>query len=295
MFAGAKMMAIALAALAAIGWGASDFLGGAAQDRHTPVLSVVAASELIGVIVLIPVVAARGLPPADPRLLLAALAGLGVALELSLIYAALAAGAAFITAPVGALGTALAVGAGLIGGDPLTVAIAVGLVLAIGGGALSAGAGDADGAGRLGPGRSAVVCIGAAAAIATGLIALHGAGQVDPYWAVAVEHTTTAVCAGAIALVVVRRRDRGTLRLVPTRDRWGALTAIALTGTGGDVAYTAASGRGALSLVSTIASLYPVATVALGVAVSRRRTGLAQALGIVIALSGAALLGAASP
>jgi drug/metabolite transporter (DMT)-like permease len=288
-------MAIVLAALAAIGWGASDFLGGSAQDRRTPVLSVVAVSELIGVLLLLPALAARGLPPADPRLLLASVAGLGVTLELSLIYAALSAGAAFITAPVGALGTALAVGAGLLGGDPLTGAIAVGLALAIGGGALSAGAGDADGDGRLGRGRSTLVCAGAAAGVAIGLIALHGAGQVDPYWAVATEHLTTAISAGAIAVVFVRGRRGATTRLLPTRDRWGALIAIAVTGTGGDVAYTAASRTGALSLVSTISSLYPVATVALGIAIAHRRAGRAQAVGIAIALGGAAVLGASSP
>jgi drug/metabolite transporter (DMT)-like permease len=289
------MMAIPLAAVAALGWGVSDFLGGAAQDRRTPVFSVVAIAELIGVVLLVPVVAARGLPPADPRLLLACVAGLGVTLELSLIYAALSAGAAFITAPVGALGTALAVGAGLLGGDPLTAAIAAGLALAVGGGALSAGAGTDDGHGRLSAGRSVAVCAGAAIGVASGLVALHGAGQVDPYWTVAIEHLTTAVSSGAIAVAVVRRDRRGTARLLPTRDRWRALTVIALTGTGGDVAYTAASRGGALSIVSAIASMYPIATVALGGALAHRRPTPPQAIGIGLALAGAALLGAASP
>jgi len=288
------MIAIPLAAVAALGWGAADFLGGVAQDRRTPVFSVVALAELMGAGLLVPVVALRGLPPADPRLLLACVAGLGVTLELSLIYAALSAGAAFITAPVGALGTVLAVGAGLFGGDPVTAGIAVGLALAIGGGALSAGSGE-DGHGSLSPGRLATVCAGAAIGIAAGLIALHSAGRVDPYWTVEIEHLTTAVSAGAIAVLVVRRDRRGTARLMPTRDRWRCLAAIAVTGTGGDVAYTAASHGGALSVVSAIASLYPIATVALGVAVARRRATPLQAIGIAIALAGAALLGAVSP
>lgn len=288
------MIAISLAAVAALGWGVSDFLGGAAHDRRTPVLSVVAVAELIGVVLLAPVVAARGLPPADPRLLLGCVAGLGVTLELSLIYAALNAGAAFVTAPIGALGTALAVGVGLVGGDPLTAAIAVGLALAIGGGALSAGAGGEDGRGRISAGRSATVCVGAAIGVAGGLIALPRAGQVDPYWAVAIEHLTTAVSAGALAAAVVRLDGRGTARLLPGRDRWGALAAIALTGTGGDVAYAVAARAGALSVVAAIASLYPVATVALGGAVAHGRATRLQVLGIAVALAGAALLGATS-
>src|SRR6202012_106911 len=71
---------------------------------------------------------------------------------------------------------------------------------------------------------------GAAIGVASGLVALHGAGQVDPYWTVAIEHLTTAVSSGAIAVAVVRRDRRGTARLLPTRDRWRALTVIALTG-----------------------------------------------------------------
>lgn len=289
------MIAIALAAVAALGWGVADFLGGAAQDGRTPVFSIVAVCELIGAVALVPVVATRGLPPADPRLALACVAGLGVTLELSLIYEALSAGAAFITAPVGAIGTALAVAVGLLAGDPLTATIAVGLALAIGGGALSAGTGGDDGRGRLSIGRTAAVCAGAAVGIASGLITLHAAGQTDPAWAVAVEHFTTMVSAGAVAVVVVRRRGPRNARPLPPLARWRTLTAVALAGTGGDVAYTATSRGGALSVVSAIASLYPIATVALGAAVAGRRATRLQALGIAAALTGAALLGAASP
>jgi hypothetical protein len=76
------------------------------------------------VVLLIPVLVVRGTPPPDdPRLLLGALAGLSVTVELSLIYRALGRGEAFITAPIGALGAAAAVAFGLIGGDPIGVAL----------------------------------------------------------------------------------------------------------------------------------------------------------------------------
>jgi drug/metabolite transporter (DMT)-like permease len=289
------MMVVGLALITALGWGTVDFLGGVAQDPRTPVFSVVAVGELLGVAVLVPVVVAHGLPPADPRLLLACVAGLGVTLELSLIYEALSVGAAFITAPVGALGTALAVGAGLLGGDPLTAPIALGLTLAVGGSALVAGL-DADGGrGCLSTGRTAAVCAGGAIGIATALIALHVAAKADPYWTVIVEHLTTGVSASAIAVVAVRRRGRPNAKLLPERSRWRILTAVALCGAGGDLAYTVASRGGALSLVSAIASLYPIVTVALGVAIAHGRATRLQAFGIVIAIVGAAVLGAASP
>src|SRR5579862_7781527 len=102
-----SLVAILLAAVAAVGWGASDYFGGDASRREVPVFVVVAVAELLGVALLLPALIARGNPPpADPRLLFAALAGLSVTVELSLIYRALGRGEAFITAPTGALGAA---------------------------------------------------------------------------------------------------------------------------------------------------------------------------------------------
>ncbi len=124
-------MALLLATGAALGWGASDFFGGDASRGEMPVLLVVAIAEALGVVLLAPVLIVLGIaPPADPRLLLAAAAGVAVTVELSLIYRALSDGNAFITAPTGALGTAAAVTIGLIGGDPLDLAVALGLACA---------------------------------------------------------------------------------------------------------------------------------------------------------------------
>ncbi len=71
-------------------------------------------------------------------------------------------GEAFITAPVGALGAATAVTVGLIGGDPLSLAIAAGLLCALVGGGVSAWTSGA-GANRHSAIRSATSCVGAAA------------------------------------------------------------------------------------------------------------------------------------
>lgn len=281
-------MAVLLAIGAAIGWGAADFLGGAFR-RETPVLVIVCVSELIGLAVLIPALMLRGIPlPTDPRMLLACVAGVAVTVELSLIYIALSRGEAFVTAPVGALGAAAAVIVGLISGDPLNLAIAAGLICALLGGSASAWT---SGAPIGGPSafRSATICAGAAAGVATMLICFHAAGQVDPYWATAAEHASTALSAGLIALANNRGRVRESL---PKRDQLSGLALVAVAGVGGDLAYAVASHHGALSFVSAISSLYPLATVALGVAIQGQRAGRNQAAAIMIALIGAALLGA---
>jgi hypothetical protein len=102
---GRPRTAIILASGAAVGWGTADFFGGVSR-REASVFVIIAASELAGVIVLIPIIIARGTPlPDSPSMLLACLAGIAVTVELGLICAALSRGKAFITAPVGGLGT----------------------------------------------------------------------------------------------------------------------------------------------------------------------------------------------
>lgn len=283
-------MAILLAIVAAVGWGATDFYGGQASRRETSVFVVVGVSELLGAALLIPVLVARGsAPPANPRLLLAGVAGLAVTAELSLIYRALSKGNAFITAPVGALGAAAAVTIGLLGGDPLDLAIAAGLACALLGGGISAWSSPATS--RATSLQSAAICLAAASAVGVTLTCLHAAGRVDPYWATATEHVSTALSAG----LVVAFRQRATLRQsLPRREHLPTLALVATAGVGGDVAYAAASHHGALSVVSAISSLYPLMTIALGRLVRDQRATRFQLVGIAVALLGAVLLGIAT-
>jgi drug/metabolite transporter (DMT)-like permease len=284
-------MVIGLAVCASIGWGAADFFGGAAR-RRTPALVIVAISELAGLGLVVPILIARGTPlPTSPRMLGACVAGVAVTVELGLIYRALSRGDAFITAPVGALGAALAVGAGLVQGDPLDPLIAAGLACALLGGAVSAWT-SANGRAHRGSAlRNAGVCIAAATAVATMLISFHAAGRLDPYWATAVVHASTAVSAGLAALV---QNGTALRRRLPHRPQFPAMALAAIGGVGGDLAYAAGSGQGALSIQSAISSLYPITTIVLGMALQGRRAGRVQAAGVVLAVSGAAMLGAAA-
>lgn len=287
------LMAVGLAIVAGVGWGASDYFGGDASRRDTSVFVVVAISELLGVVLLIPLLVAHwNAPPANPRLLFAALAGVAVTVELSLIYRALSQGLAFITAPTGALGAAVAITVGLIAGDPLSLVVAVGLISALLGGAVSAwtspGPASRSASGRV---HAAVICLGAAAAVGVMLSSLHAAGRVDPAWATAVEHLSTGLTAGLAARVATRRPVRDVL---PTRAQLRPLALVAVVGVGGDLAYATASRHGALSIVSALASLYPLTTIVLARLLRRHRATRVQTIGVVLSLCGAALLGAAT-
>jgi drug/metabolite transporter (DMT)-like permease len=290
-FGEVALMAVLLAVAAAAGWGASDFYGGDVSRRRTPVLVVIAVSELAGLGLLAPVLIARGTsPPADPRLLLAAVAGVAVTVELSLIYLALSRGDAFITAPVGALGAAAAVTIGVAGGDPLDLAITVGLLLALLGGGTSAWTSGTSSSGTT-LAQAVAISVGAAAAVGVMLTCFHAAGRLDAYWATATEHASTALSAGLVALAAQRRSPDG---ILPAVSQLPGLGRVAAVGVGGDLAYAAASHQGTLSIVSAISSLYPVTTILLGRIRQGRHATRVQLLGITLALLGAALLGAAA-
>ena len=286
-------MAILLAVATAVGWGASDYFGGDASRRETPVLAIVAVAELLGVLPLVLILLVRGTPPPDdPRLLFAVLAGVAVTLELSLIYRALSRGDAFITAPTGALGSAAAVIAGLVGGDPLDLTVGIGLVCSVLGGGTAAWTSPTGRPARGPRWQTAGICFGAASAVGIMLAALHAAGRLDPYWATAIEHLSTALSAGPLALLATRGSVRQAL---PHRPELPILALVAAVGAGGDLAYTAASHHGgALTIVSAISSLYPLTTIALGRILQRQRPTPIQLVGIALALLGAALLGAAA-
>lgn len=285
-------MIIVLAIAAAVAWGVADFCGGASR-RRTPVFVVLAISQLLGLLLIVPVLAIHGAPlPRNPRILLACVSGLGVTLELRLVYFAISRGDAFITAPVGALGATLAVLAGLLGGDPLSVTIAIGLGCALIGGAASAWSSHGNVAsGRNSALETAGICAGAATGVAVMLVSFHAAGRVDPYWATALVDLSTAVAATIAALAGARRALRHRL---PGRRQIAGLSVVAASGVAGDLAYAAASRLGALSIVSAISSLYPLSTVALGIAIQGQRARRLQTAGIALALIGAALLGAAT-
>jgi drug/metabolite transporter (DMT)-like permease len=282
------MIAIGLAAVTALGWGVSDYFGGDSSGHETPVFVVLAVVEGIGLLLLVPVLLARGVaPPISPQLLLAALAGVAVTVELGVVYAALGRGDTFIGAPTGAIGAAIAVVAGLIGGDPLGLMLTLGLICALLGGGLSAWAKPA---GKARPGwRAFASVLLASAAVGTMLVSLNGAGRLDAYWAIAVERLSTI--GSALVLVGVRRHGRRPVHL-PRREEWPRLGLVGALGLAGDLAYAAAARHGSLSIISAISSLYPIPTIALGQLLGGKRTSVPQLAGATLALSGAVLLGA---
>ena len=70
------------------------------------------------------------------------------------------------------------------------------------------------------------------------------------------------------------------------------LASIGVLDTGGNVFFAASSSEGLVSVVSILASLYPVVTVLLARAVLHERVHRSQELGIALALAGIVLISA---
>ena len=274
------MFAAALALAAAASWGIGDFLGGLKSRSLRPVAILVVAQPIGGALLGI-WVAIRGQGPPGSEVLWACLASAFGTVGLVAFYRGMAAGALSIVAPIAGAGAAIPVIWGLAHGDHPSLYQELGFVAALGGVVLASFERQR-GAAQLAAGVGWAVI--AMLAFGGYYIPMHVASQGDFLWAAFVFRLSSLTLIAAAWLVFrppsARRAD------LPV------LAAIGILDTGGNVFFAAASTRGLVSVVSILASLYPVVTVLLARAVLHERVHLSQELGIVLALVGIVLISA---
>jgi drug/metabolite transporter (DMT)-like permease len=284
----APLLALASAAL----YGAADFLGGMAS-RRTNAVAVVVVSQLAGLVVLallMPLFPAA--TPSTRDLGFGAVAGLAGGAGVAMLYRALAVGTMAIVAPTTAVcAVAIPVIAAVMLGErpsPLTVGGILLALLAIL--LVSQERPRIDGvttAGSRGvpPGLGLALLSGVA--IGLFFLALARTDRAAGMWPLVVARATSVVMF-AIPVVAGRR----SLRMLP------AVAAIAIGGGIIDVLanalYLLASRVGPLTIVVTLASLYPASTVVLARVVLGERLNALQVLGIVCALGAVVLIVATS-
>jgi drug/metabolite transporter (DMT)-like permease len=111
-----------------------------------------------------------------------------------------------------------------------------------------------------------------------------GGGR-SPFWTVA-----GARGGSLVTLVLIAAAQRR--RLAWPGRRIAALIAVGVADTGANVLYAYATLHGNLGVVGVLGSLYPVATVLLARFLLRERLSAGQSAGVVLALTGVALLAA---
>lgn len=314
------------AAGAAASWGVSDFLGGA-TTRSLPVARVLAVSQATGLALVTATVLVRGTPlPHGAAAWEAAGAGVAAIAALALLYVALARGNAIVVAPLAATGSAIPMIVGLVQGDPVRPADAVGIALAFAGVlAASWEPGDrTETADRGGGLVVALLALGAAAATGLYLTLIDLASRQGAVGAIegvriAATGTMAVVLAGQLSVGVARRvhgargagagagaetgeadRASGAVELGgvtrsgfgnPLLWIWVAVVCVGITDALAELGFASASVGGHLDVVSVVAGSYPAVTVLLAVAVLRQRAHPVQAVGAVATLIGVLLLG----
>lgn len=275
------MVGVVLALGAAASWGSADFLGGVSTKRLS-ILTVSAVSQFAGFLFTVVVVLVSGTSMPGGRTLLIGL-GTGAlgTVGLAALYSALAIGPMGVVAPLAAMSGLVPLAVGLIRGERPEPIQLVGVALALTGVVLAARHRDEAGD-RVHP-RAVVLAVVAAVCLGFLVVLLDVAGRESPAWAVLM------VRVGALTLLaaalLVRRpsfsMDRGQL---------GTLAGVGVLDNGANLLFVLAAQRGLLSLISVLASLYPVTTVLLARVALNERLSRIQIVGVAAALTGVALI-----
>lgn len=283
------MIAYVLAVGSAVLYGAADFTGGLTTRRAgtLPVVFLSQASGLILVAVLLPL-----LPPASPAridLLWGAVAGLTGGIGVALLYRALAIGIMAVVAPTTAVcAVAIPVVTSILLGErPAPVALAgIGLgvvsivMVSQHRPATSQERGDiAAGGIRSGIGTA----LASGVAIGFFLLSLAQARADAGMWPLLVSRSVSVVLFGLAAMVT-----GVSLRMPAAMASLAAVCGV--MDMAANALYLMAAQRGPLSIVVTLASLYPASTVLLARVVLGERLNLWQISGVGCALAAVVLI-----
>ena len=269
-------MYLVVAVLSAVFYGAADFLGGLTSKRADTITVVVLSqfSGLVLVIAMLLVAPATNYTRSD--LLWGAAAGLTGGGGVAILYHALAIGTMAVVAPITAVCAVLIpVGAAVALGERPGVLTLGGIALAIVAILLlsrSASAGE-----RRHYARSVVLALASGIVIGLFFLCLARTGRNAGLWPLLVARAVSVPLFGALALA--RRRPMTIApRVALLVIGGGALDMIA------NLLYQVAAHLGPLSVVVTLASLYPASTVILARLTLGERLTAAQAIGVVCAM-----------
>jgi len=271
-----------IAILASVLFGAADFLGGLAATR-APTYSVVVVSQAAGVVLLaiaLPLLPAATIAPVD--LLWGAAAGCAGGLGVALLYRGLASGPMSVVAPVTAVcAVVVPVVAGLSLGDRPSVVTLAGMGLAVIAVGLAGQSVQADELAReqsRDRWRAFGLAISAGVMIGLFLVALGRTPASAGLWplvaARAISVTLFSVIAVAAGDPIVLKGQTAVYAIAG-----GTLDMLA------NFCYLAAVRRGPLSVIATLASLYPATTVLLARFFLHERLTRTRVFGIAAALA----------
>ena len=275
-------MFAAFALLSALCYGAADFLGGFTA-RRASTLAIVALSQLAGlVLLLITIPFLPSAAPGRPDVVWGAVAGVAGGVGVALLYRALAIGVMAVVAPTTAVcAVVIPVLVSVTLGERLAVTTFGGIALAIAAIVLVSQSGEVASGRRADADerRKKSFALAMLSGVAIGLffVALARTGREAGLWPL-----VAARSASVILFVVLAFFSSQSLRIP------AAILAIVVVAGALDMLanllYLLASRAGPLSVVVTLASLYPASTVLLARLVLHERLSARQWIGVACAL-----------
>jgi len=288
------MLAVLVGISSALVYGAADFLGGIASKR-IPAIRVTALAGAVGLVVLLLAYPLIGGEISRKALLLGALCGVSGAIAISLLYACLAIGPMSILSPLTAIVSAIVpMTFGLIQGEKLGligyVALGIALVAVV-------LVGFVPEKGAVRPTlRGILMAIGSGAMIGVFLVIIDqtpaDSGIVPLIANRAMSSAILFAAVGVSALVAVRK-SRATGNPVVSAGWRAGISLAVLCGVIDAVANAGlllGLRLGELTIISVLTALYPAGTIILAAIVLRERIAPVQVVGLVLAITAAAML-----
>jgi drug/metabolite transporter (DMT)-like permease len=274
-----------LALLSSLLWGTADFEGGRLSKKHAPI-AVLGFSQIIGLIFGVGLLLVYGdwstpVLGEGGFLLPGICAGFLGYFGLVCLYAGLASGSMGVVSPISSLSAVIPLSYALFHGDSLSLISSVGIVLALAGAFCASGPELSHGVAL----RPLFLAIGAAFGFGTSLTFISIGSQSSALMTMVTMRAATFLVTIAIA---VRFRSTGGF----SKSEYPSLIFIGVSDFLANLLLGVACSKGSISVAMVLGSMYPIATAVLAFGFLRERLHKVQYVGIVLAVSGVALISA---
>jgi len=272
-----------LALVSSLLWGTADFEGGRLSKKHAAI-AVLGFSQVIGLIFGIALVLITGDWSAQAfgsggYLIPGVGAGFLGYFGLICLYAGLASGSMGVVSPISALSAVVPLSYALLHGDSLSLLKAVGVALALIGAFCASGPELSQGV----PMRPLLLAVGAACGFGSALTLISIGSQSSALMTMVTMRAATFFITIAIA---ARYRSMGGFK----KHEYPSLIFMGIADFLANLLLGIACNSGSVSIAMVLGSMYPIATAILAFRFLHERLYKVQYIGIVLAVSGVALI-----
>jgi len=279
-------MATLLALLSSLLWGSADYHAGNLSKR-LPTMVVLGINQAFGLAfgILLLLISGGWIAPSldsSGYLVNGALAGLSGYAGLLCLYAGLSSGRMGVVSPISSLSVLIPLFFALvIKGDQLSTPVTMGVIAAIIGGFLASGPEITQGL----PIKPVLLALGAALGFGSALTFMAIGSQQSSLLTMTTMRSTTFIVSAAY---FIKMRSSGGVRSADIP----LLAAIGIADFSANLLLGVATTKGLVSIAMVLGSLYPIATAVLAYIFLHERLHKAQYIGVVLAVSGVALISA---